>query len=216
LKIVSKLSWVSIIVFLVSCAPKRIEVPFYEGRPFREVLSGLNDISEIDAKLSLAFEKSDAEIKGDAALHVSRDGDMSLRVYSLGFLAMELTSENDVVRSNPHLDKSKAMILTQGIRDCLFWWDVRDSAVEDDGEYFIIKNSVRRVWIDKKTFLPKRQKIFFDEGKELTIYYDTPARENDIWYQSKIRIELSKYSVTLAVQKITFKSGLQNRAKFTK
>jgi len=38
----------------------------------------------------------------------------------------------------------------------------------------------------------------------LTVYYDNPARENSILYQSKIRIELSKYSVTLLVRNISF------------
>ncbi len=182
-------------------------MPSYEGKAFRDVLSDMNGVSEIEAKFSITFEKNDTEIRGDAALNISRAGDMSLRVYSLGFLAMELTSENGAVKSNPHLDRNKAVILTQGLRDCLFWWDIKDFTIEDGGDYLLLENIERLIWIDKKTFLPKRQKIFFDDGRELTIYYDNPARENTIWYQSKMRMELSKYSVTLTVKNISFKTG---------
>jgi hypothetical protein len=52
--------------------------------------------------------------------------------------------------------------------------------------------------------LPKRQRIDFDDGKELVVLYDNPAREKDIWYQSKMRIELKRYAVTLTVKEISF------------
>jgi hypothetical protein len=207
LKSISKLFWVSIVLFFVSCAPKRIEMPSYEGKAFRDVLSDMNSVSQIEAKFSISFEKNDTEMRGDAALNISSGGDMSLRVYSLGFLAMELTSENGAVKSNPRLDRNKTVILTKGLRDCLFWWDIKDFTIEDGSDYFLLENPVRRIWVDKKTFLPKRQDIFFEDGRELTIYYDNPARENTMWYQSKIRIELSKYSVTLTVKNISFKTG---------
>jgi len=207
LKSISKLFWVSIVLLLVSCAPKRIEMPSYEGKAFRDVLSDMNSVSKIEAKFSIIFEKNDTEMRGDAALNISSAGDMSLRVYSLGFLAMELTSENGAVKSNPRLDRNKTVILTKGLRDCLFWWDIKDFIIEDGSDYFLLENPARRIWVDKKTFLPKRQDIFFEDGREITVYYDNPARENTMWYQSKIRIELSKYSVTLTVKNISFKTG---------
>ena len=58
--------------------------------------------------------------------------------------------------------------------------------------------------IDKKSGLPKKQRIYFSNGKVLTVYYDNPANGNGILYQSKMKIELSKYSVTLLVRNINF------------
>lgn len=171
----------------------------------REVLSLKNGISDIETTFSIIFKKNDTELRGEGALSISRAGDVSLRVYSLGFLAMELTSGNGVTKSNPHLDRNKTLILTRGLRDCLFWWDIKDYTVEEDTGHYLLKNPVREIWVDKRTFLPKRQKIYFDDGKELNMYYDGPAREKDAWYQSKIRIELSRYSVTLVVNNISFK-----------
>ena len=199
----------SIIILSTACAAGRIkpeEMPSYEGRAFREIVSEKNDIRDIEMKFSILFEKKDSEVRGDAALEISRSGDMSLRVYSLGFLAMELTSRDGQVRATPALDRGKKLILTRGLRDCLFWWDMEEfSLFEEDGHY-LLRGPDRELWIDKKTFLPARQNIYFEDGKVLNVYYDNPARENDIWYQSKIRIEFLQYAVTFTIKHMSFKS----------
>ena len=183
-------------------------MPSYEGRDFREVMSEMQDIKEIETRMSILFEKVDAEMTGDGALEIFRNGDMSLRVYSLGLLAMELTSREGTVRSTPRLDEHKTMILTKGLRDCLYWWDMEDFTFSEDGDEYLLSNRERELWVDRKTFLPRKQIIHIDVDKELIIYYERPARANDVWYQSKIRIELSRYRVTLTVKNISFRSSL--------
>ncbi|MDA8432350.1 MAG: hypothetical protein M0Z60_05225 [Nitrospiraceae bacterium] len=205
-KHVLKLFFVSLIFLAASCAPKRIAVPSFEGRAFNDLLSEKSGISSIDAKVAILFEKNGSEIRGDAALDVAKTGDISLRVYSLGFLAMEITSRNGRVKSDPVLDRGKKAILTRGLRDCLFWWDIKDYLISDEGGYYILKNPEREIWIDKKTFLPDRQTIRFEDGRVLYVFYSEPANDGDSWYQSKIRIELSKYAVTLTIKKMAFKS----------
>lgn len=197
------------IVFLSACAARKIEkieLPSYEGRAFREVLSERNGISDIETKFAVLFEKRDSEIRGDAALDISRSGDMSLRVYSLGFLAMELTSRDGLVKSTPSLDRGKKLILTRGLRDCLFWWDIKDFRLVEENGYYVLESPDREIWIDKKTFLPARQNIYFEDGKVLNVYYDNPTQENDIWYQSKIRIEFLQYAVTFTIKHMSFKT----------
>jgi hypothetical protein len=192
-----------------SCAARKIEkieMPSYEGKAFSEVLSGRKGVQEIETRFSVLFEKKDSEIRGDAALDISRSGDMSLRVYSLGFLALELTSQDGLVKSAPSLDRSKKLILTRGLRDCLFWWDIEDFSLIEGNDQYLLKGPDREIWIDKRTFLPARQKIYFEDGKTLNVYYDNPARENDVWYQSKVRIEFSPYSVTFTIKNMSFKS----------
>jgi hypothetical protein len=205
-KNVLKLFFVSIFLLLAACVPRRIEVPSYEGRDFREVMSGMQGINEIETRMSILFEKTDTAMTGDGALDISRNGDMNLRVYQFGFLAMELRSREGTVKSTPRLDKNKTMILTKGLRDCLYWWDIQDFALSEDGADYLLENRERQVWVDRKTFLPKKQIIRFDEDRELVIFYERPARENDVWYQSKMTIELSRYRVTLTVKNISFKS----------
>ncbi|MFZ2198285.1 MAG: hypothetical protein WAV13_11160 [Thermodesulfovibrionales bacterium] len=200
-----KLFCISLALFLASCAPGALELPLHEESPLEKVIAERNGISRIDAKFSVIFEKADSEIRGDGTLNISNNGDLELKVYSLGLLAMELTSRNGVVKSKPGLDTAKKTILTQGLRDSLFWWDIKDFTVAEDEEgCYLLKNAEREIMVDKKNGLPKKQRIYFSNGKILTVYYDNPARENSILYQSKIRIELSKYSVTLLVRNISF------------
>ena len=205
-KNVLKLFWVSLVLLTAACAARRIEAPTLEGVDFREALAARSSISAIETKFAIAFERNDTELRGDGALNISSAGDMSLRVYSLGFLAMELTSKEGAVKSNPRLDRTRTLILTKGLRDCLFWWDIKDFTVQEDAEYYLLRNSLRELWLDRKTLLQKRQKIYFDDGKELLIHYEEPAVENGVWYQSKIRIELLHYSVTLTVRNMSFKT----------
>ena len=200
----SRLFFFSVLIIAAACAPKKVEIPLLEERGIDSLLAERRNIERIDATLGVVFEKTDSEMRGDAVLDISREGDLHLKVYTLGILGMDLTSKNGVVRSTPNLDKSRKMILTQGLRDSLFWWDMQDFTVRDEGDHVIMQNATRAVWLDRKTMLPRKQTISFDDDKLLTVLYDNPAREKDIWYQSKMRIELPRYSVTLTVKGISF------------
>jgi len=179
-------------------------MPVYEGVDVKEVLSSKNNISAIEATLSIIFEKDDTVMKGDGILNISRDGDLSMRVYSFGFLAFEITSENGIIKSVPMIDKNRGAILTHGLRDCLFWWDIKDFEIVEEEHDYILKNLMREVWIDRITMFPLKQIVFFEDGRQLTISYENPEKVNDMWYPSKIRIELLNYSVTLKIKDISF------------
>jgi len=139
-------------------------------------------------------------------VNISRSGDMNMRIYYLGFLYAELSSVNGVVKSSRAVDKSKALMLTYGLRDCLFWWDIKDFEKKEQEGNFILTNSQRRIWIDGKTMLPVRQVISLEDGKELNISYENPDKIGGSWYPSKIRIELSRYAVTLRIKDMAFLS----------
>lgn len=205
-KNVLKLFLVSIFILLAACVPRRIEMPSYEGRDFREVISGMRGVTGIETRMAILFEKVDSRMKGEGALDISRNGDMSLRVYQFGILAMELTSRGGKVRSTPRLDRNKTTILTKGLRDCLYWWDIKDYILSEDGDDYLLRNRERELWVDRKTFLPRKQIIRFDDDRELVIYYESPAMANNVWYQARIKIELSRYRVTLTLKDISFKS----------
>lgn len=208
-KNVSKLFLASIIL-LASCAPVRVEIPSYGGKTFAEVLSGMQNIAEVRTRFSIVFLGEGRHGKGDAAMDVARDGDMSLRVYSLGFLAMALSSRNGAVKSSPPMDQGDYYILTEGLRNCFFWWDTGDkvSAIRDG--YYVLSDARRTVWVDKRTFLPVRQEILLYNGREIDIKYDRPRRDGDVWFQSRIRIGYNGYSVTLSVSHMSFQRSLRH------
>ncbi len=209
LKVLSRLFLLSIsLIFVFSCVTKRVEIPVYEGIDMRDVLSAKSTISSMDATFSIIFEKDDSEMRGEGVLNISRNGDLSLRVYSFGFLALEVSSAKGMIKSNPRIDKSKSKLLTQGLRDCLFWWDIQDFVIDEKDSMYLLKNFSREIWLDKKTILPIKQRVFLEDGKELRISYEGVEKMGDVWYPSTIRIELSQYSVTLKVREILFTSAI--------
>ena len=140
-----------------------MEMPLLEEKPLDKVIAERNGISQIDSTFSVIFEKADSETRGDGVLNIFNNGDMELKVYSLGFLAMELTSRNGVVKSKPRLDRDKTGMLTQGIRDSLFWWDIKDFNVDDEGGCYLLRNAEREITINKKSGLPEKQLGIFSQ-----------------------------------------------------
>jgi hypothetical protein len=54
--------------------------------------------------------------------------------------------------------------------------------------------------------LPVQQSVQLEEDRELWFYYEEPEMMGDAWYPSKIRIELSRYSLTLEFDEMFFVS----------
>jgi hypothetical protein len=177
--------------------------PFLEEKSLVEAVAGKQTISRIGTAFSVTFEKADSEMKGEGVLDLFKNGDLDLKVYSLGFLALELVSRDGIVKSNPGLDSSKKRILSQGLRDSLFWWDIKDFTTLDEGDFYLLRSDGREITVDKKSMLPVKQQIFLPDGKMLSVYYENPANEDNFRYQSKIKIELARYSVTLNIRNIS-------------
>jgi hypothetical protein len=207
-KTVSTLCLLSIILFSFACAKKRIELPDYEGVDVRDVFSARSDISSIETTFSVTFEKDGTEVKGEGVLNISKNGDMSMRAYSFGFLVFQITSEDGIVRSFPEMDRSRGTLLTYGLRDCFFWWDMEDFEIEEKTDHYFLDNSIRKLWMDRKTMLPSKQSVALSDGRELIMYYEQPEKSGEIWYPAKIRIELSKYAVILKIRKILFEPAV--------
>jgi hypothetical protein len=199
------------IFLLVSCAPVKVQMPSYEGKTFRQVLSGMKNVSGVETRFSIVSLRDGRERKGDAALDLAQNGDMSLRVYSLGFLAMDLSSRNGNVKSSRPIAPGRYLLLTRGLRACFFWWDMKDNTLAALGGRYILSDAWRTVWVDKSTFLPVRQKVHLADGREIDIRYDRPRRNGDVWFQSRIRIEYNGYSLTLSVSHMSFQRSSHHR-----
>ncbi|MDA8082226.1 MAG: hypothetical protein M0024_01045 [Nitrospiraceae bacterium] len=198
---VLRLFWISLLL-VSACAPGKVELPSFPGGDIRSAIAEKKAVTDMEATFSITFEKADTAMHGDGALTIADTGDLDLRVYSLGFLAMELTSRDGVVRSKPPLDAKRKTMLTVGLKDCIFWWNMEGFSVDEDGDAYIIRNRERTVWVDKMSFLPVRQVVHLAEGKDLRISYQNPVKMNGRWVQSQIRIEYVPYAVSLTVNSL--------------
>ncbi len=204
---VLRLFWISFfpLLFLsTSCAPKRAVLPSFQGGDIRAALAEKRAVTEIETTFSISLGRNDeqaaAGMRGDGALTITNAGELDLRIYSLGFLAMEVTARDGVVNSSPRIEAAKRVLLTEGLRDCIFWWNMGDFVIDEEDGMLVLRNGRRTVWVDSKSFLPLRQVAVLEDGRELNITYEEPVRENNRWYQSRIRIEFLQYAVSLAVK----------------
>lgn len=209
-KNVSKLFLVSVFLTLCSCAVKQPRLPDYTTTNLQEVLSSRNAISSIETTFSIVFEKDDTEMKGDGALTLFKNGDLSMRIYSFGFLAFEMSSNGGIIKSNPPVDRNRSIILSAGLRDCMFWWDIGNFHMEEDEIGYTLENMTRSLRINKKTMLPEKQTVSLLDGRELLIIYENPHYDGVAWYPSKIRVELARYAVTLKIREMSFLPGDQS------
>jgi hypothetical protein len=189
-------------LFTLSCTPKRIELPDYEGVDVKTVITERKSIKGVNATFHVEFEKTDSTIAGDAALTLT-ERTLDLRIYSMGFLMAEIKETDGIIKSAPPSDRNKNIILVEGLRSSMLWWLIKDYEIEEQNSNYHIRNSSRKIVIDKKTMLPVSQTIELDSGKELRISYGEPANSNGFWYPSRMKIELSKYVVKLKIKSIS-------------
>jgi len=197
------------LLFTVSCAPKHVEMPFYEGIRLNDILPALQDIKEIEATMSVVYEKQETSMQGDAVLRVSNDS-LDFRIYYLGFLAGEMQEDKGIIKSNPKLDRNKSTILVDGLKNSFFWWNIQDYAIHESEDMYILRNSYRKIIISKDTLLPVQQTIELYSGEKLNIFYDLPQRADadillltssiPLWYQSHLKIEFREQIVMIRVR----------------
>ncbi|HWR58461.1 MAG TPA: hypothetical protein VN328_06205 [Thermodesulfovibrionales bacterium] len=190
-------------LLLLSCATRKIEVPVREGIGPREMLAERESLTSLESTLHIEFERDGSVMQGDAVLRLNRDS-LDLQIYSLGFLVAEVISDGRVTRSNPPIDRSRLLMVIEGLRNSFFWWSVKNPTIKDDHDTYRVSNSWRRLSLDKKTLMPEKQIIELEGGRELTVYYDEPAFMGGIWFPSKMRIELSSQSVSVRIKTLSF------------
>jgi len=193
---------VALFVLALSCSAKRVEMPSFEGVDLKDELAKRNTIQSLTSTFSIEYEKDGGVVKGDAVLKLTQET-LELRVYSLGFLVAEVTSDETTTTSDPPIDRNRIALLVEGLRNSFFWWSVRNGELSELDDTYRLRNSWRRVYISKKTFLPERQIIELEDGRELEVTYEEPDRISGIWFPSKLRIGLSRHSVSLTIKTLS-------------
>ncbi|MCE5194563.1 MAG: hypothetical protein LLF28_03785 [Nitrospiraceae bacterium] len=190
-------------ISLLSCATKKIELPEIEKPALSVLLAERQRIKRVEAIFSVEFEKDDSTMSGEAAAEIT-EKTLNLRIYSMGFLVGEIKEENGVITSKPERSKNQSLILINGLRSSIMWWLIKNYNIAEFERTYTINNSSQYISVDKSTMLPVTQTIELNEGRELSIFYEEPIRTDGIWYQSKMRIKLLKYTVRLKIKDIIF------------
>jgi hypothetical protein len=195
---------------LLSCATKKIEIPVYEGVDPKEVLAEKDNVKSLESTFHIEFERDGNLMKGDAVLRLTPDS-LDLQVYSLGFLAGEVTANGTVMRSDPPLERNKLLMLIDGIRNSFFWWSLKNADIRSYHDSYRVSNSWRRLFLNKKTMMPEKQIIELEGGRELIVNYEEPDLIDGIWFPSRMRIALLNQSVSLKIKTLSFNPPPEDR-----
>ncbi len=199
------------VFFITSCAIKHAEMPSFAGVDLHDYLKSLSNVSDIEAVLSMEYEKQHNLMQGDASLLIS-ENHIDLKIYYLGFLAGYIKENNGIITASQKIDKNKTHIIVDGLKSSFLWWKINDYIIDDEGEFYKIKTYNKKILVDKKTLLPTKQTIELANGEELKILYSSPAKvEQDSmvnegitspssWYQSNMRIELNNHSLNIKIK----------------
>ncbi len=219
-----KIPYILLLLFIFnasSCTFHHFEMPFHDKGDIEELLRVLSRVSVIEAVLSLEYEKYPNSLQGDASLFIS-EKDLELKIYYLGFSVGYLKETNGFIESSYPLDRGKIKLMIEGLRNCFFWWKIDDYIIKDEEEFFVIRNYNRRVYISKKEMLPAKQVIYLDNGDQLVIQYERPAKidfPNEVpnslpsWYQSRMKIQLNNHLLRIKIDSYNLTFNANNSYK---
>lgn len=210
-----------VLLLLSGCAKKIPPQPLPEEFTFNEYLSELDSIRTVKFLFSIKVNRQGEEISGNASMLINEDdtpgGETVLRVYSLGFLISEIrVSDGKIITEGKNLSPEKAYLLTEALRSCFLWWKMEEREVEEKDNLIIVRNSWRKVYIDKD-YIPRKQEIHLPEVASLVINYERPEFypspvnspsedrkfKNGIWFPSLITVMLQGNEISLHIEKIT-------------
>ena len=192
-----------ILAVLSACAPKRAEIPVFTGG-IGDLIAERSKTDSLEALVSLVIEKKDGNISGDAFIELTPKT-LSMRVYTLGFLSAELEEDEVGIKSKPQLEYKKKAAVADGIRNGLMWWAIKDYTVEETVDEYILRNSWKRLVVDKKTMQPLSQRIELPNIGTMNVYYEEPALLAGGAYPTSVRVEVLRYTIRMTVKEMEFK-----------
>ncbi len=195
----SSLSIIAIILLIItlSCAKRLTFSPEQRLTP-EEYLQELKKIKNMKFIFSINLKRNDETISGDASLKINGE-ETKLSIYSMGFLISEIKTEgNSIEMKGKNLNKEKAILLIEGLRNTFMWWNIEEMEIQKIDDTVILRNSWRKVFLERRSLIPFQQYIYLDRSFTISILYSEPEKISAInnidslYFPSKINITIPK------------------------
>lgn len=210
-----KYSFFSLLLFLVSCAPRVAPPLLYSDveLSLEEVISEAGrEIDALKVVVDIDIKKADEPYyHSTASVLIEKPGLLHIRMYNLGMLAGDVIVKNEKVYILSGRINSRFETFIKELYSTIFWWDdVRDGYMYKEEEEYIIRVGNREVYLDSATLLPIKQIVRISEQK-LYITYDKPVREGHFWYPSLMEIKMDDYNFTVRIERLLMNPQLSSR-----
>jgi len=214
LKRPSRYYFFSICLILLSCAPREIPPPRYEGAELtlEELISKARDgTKSIKAIVEINVTKDNLPYHHSIASIIIKEGGIAhMRLYNLGMLTGDLiVKEGEVYVLQGRISKRLKPFIKE-FYDTVFWWDgLRGGYMHKDNDVYIIRTDKRILHVDSATLLPIKQQLMVND-EVFYMIYDVPRREGDFWYPSYMEIKINEYRLSVRVKRLLINPKLSD------
>lgn len=200
-----RFSFFSLLLIIVSCAPRVAPPPLYSGLELSvdEVLSRSGgNIETLKAVLDARIYKDDMYYSSmTASVLIKKPGLVRMRIYKFGVPVNDILIRRDGV----HLlsGKTSPWLIEVGTEfyHAVFWWDgIREASMSRKGTDLVITGKNKEMILDSATLIPKSQFIR-KEGRSAEIAYRKPVQHGDQWIPSDITIRINGTLLLVQVEK---------------
>jgi hypothetical protein len=208
-KTLSRLFFISFLLFFAACAPKPAVVPppLYEetALSLEEILEqARGDTEVLKAITDIEIQKNNKHYDSiKVAVLVKMPDWVHIRIYKYHVLVKDFVVMGEDLyilsgEGGPDLKK-----FGKELRNAIFWWDdIQDGALYSSGPEYTIRAQNKEVHLDRATLLPLKQRLVaFDRVIEIT--YGEPKEEKDgYWHPSLINILAGDLEFTVKLKKL--------------
>ncbi|MGW8272168.1 MAG: hypothetical protein ACWGN7_02135 [Thermodesulfovibrionales bacterium] len=144
---------------------------------------------------------------------VIRGEDMSLEVYSGGVRVAQVESVGGSVRMTPRLrDEYLEHMFAVILRDSIMWWDIERYETVTYERHVLLRNSWRKLYVDRERLLPERQVFRLTGMKTVEVIYSGDRQFSAGVLPSGILFVFDAYECALDIETVSLTGDVTEHA----
>ena len=198
---------------VLGCAPKvTAPPPLYKDTELslEEIVKiSQRDINSIKAIARIDLEKNDKPYSTvDSSMLLKKPSWLHIRFYKFGLPAGNFLMKDDFVYAVSDKGSKRFKEFGKELYYSVFWWaGIEGAVMYREAEHYVIRTDNKEIRLNKNTLLPELQEITV-KNKKIYISYSEPQMANNVWYPSKMRIEIDAYKVNIKIEKLLINPDL--------
>ncbi|MEE9524594.1 MAG: hypothetical protein V3V59_07585 [Thermodesulfovibrionales bacterium] len=179
-------------------------VPFVHGS-FNYKIKKIRRINAVDVQGGITVQGNGKDVKGNFVMSIDGD-DMDMYIHANGIAAGSISLKGSMVDVTPSLDDEYMEYMFAVIlRDSVKWWNIHEYDVVNTENYFLMRNSWKKVYVNALMLVPEKQVIRLTKQREVVISYGEIHDYGFGMFPSRIDFRYRGYRCVLLVERIEIK-----------
>jgi hypothetical protein len=212
----------SVMVFIVnlSCAKQIVttnadyaitheETDSLPDESFNEKLKRISRAKGISVNGTIAIKGKGKDLKGSFVMSINGD-DMDMHIFTNGISQGSITLKGSLVNVSPLLDDEYLEYMFAVIlRDSVKWWNIYEYDVIKTEDYYLMRNSWKKVYVNKLMLVPEKQIVRLTNQREVVISYDEIREYGFGLLPSRIDFKYRSYRCVLYIERFEIKEMIK-------